>query len=122
MLGFFISLLIYMIVILSTTYYNHLHREKYYEMMAYLRNHHPETASQLELKRVLGFLYPSGAFGPSIRYARKHEPLDDPVAEELLDDYARLSDRAVWCILAFVISASLLFFFGGKLLDQWLSP
>ena len=59
--------------------------------MPYLSQYHPELYSQIKPTRILGF-YPNGAFRASMRFAHDHEPLDDPVAEELLADYAYWSD------------------------------
>jgi len=100
--------LIWLIYIAGAIYYNHLHREKYEELMAYLRYHHPQVARQMELKPILGFLYRGGGYGPSIRYARKHDPLNDHVAEELLADYARLSDKGIWLALVGLVLAMVL--------------
>lgn len=109
--------LIWVLFILIATYYNHLHRQKYEDLIAYLNYHHPDVASRIEIKPLLGFLYPSrGAFTPSIRYARKHEPLDDPVAEELLAEYARFSRWGIVLgIVALVLFAALI-----RLVDNWM--
>ena len=116
------ALFIWVIWVLFSTYYNHLHRQKYYELIAYLRHHEPEVATRIELKPILGFLYPRGGFRPSIKYARDHEPLDDPVAEELLADYARLSERGKWLILIGGVLGVLVLIVVCWQADKWFSP
>lgn len=107
-------LVIWLIYIASAMYYNYLHRQKCEELMAYLCSHHPEIAQQIEIKPILGFLYLGGAYRPSIRYARKHDPLNDPVAEELLTNYARLSNKGIWLVLVgFVLVIVFIAVFSG---------
>lgn len=73
-------------------------RKMYDELMAYMRDRHPEVAQQIGRKPLGDFL--TRAYSPSVRYAREHEPLDDPEAEELLADYARFSGRGQWYAVA----------------------
>jgi hypothetical protein len=86
-----LALAVYMPVLIGMLVYNHRHRQKYDEPMSHLKNHHPEIYEEISIKPVFGPLYSSGAYAASIRFARNHEPLDDPVAEELLSEYARIS-------------------------------
>jgi hypothetical protein len=110
-----LAFVVYIPVLISISIYNHRHRQKYDELMAYLSYHHPEIYEQISIKPVFGPFYSSGAYTKSIRYARKHEPLEDPVVEQLLTEYAHLSSSCIVYILApiflVVILAAIVTFF-----------
>jgi len=93
-----LAFLFYAAFIGVTMQYNSQLRRKYEEMMVHMRAHHPAAASRIELKRVLG-LYPTGAYRPSILFARNHPDLNDAKAEELLAEFARASELSALFVL-----------------------
>ena len=94
--------LIFLIILRRVIRYSQELGQMHSEVLAYLYCHHPEVAPRMELVRTVGGLYPTGAFRPSIIFAREHEPLGDPVAEELLADYAQLADQPKRYIVVFL--------------------
>lgn len=71
--------------------YNEVHYSKYRRLMSHLKEHHYEIYEEIRIKPNLGPFYRRGAFGKSIKYAKDHPPIDDPIAEQLFTDYARIS-------------------------------
>lgn len=64
--------------------------------MAYLEQYHPGIYEDIRIKPIFGPFYAKGVYKKSIDYARNHEPLNDPTAEELLTDYGDL--KGLWII------------------------
>jgi hypothetical protein len=73
-----------------------IHRSKYNKLMSHLQQHHPEIYEQTRIKPILGPFYGVGAYQTSMNYAKNHTLLDDPIAEELLADYAEFSHKRLW--------------------------
>ena len=71
-------------------------------MRAYLKQYHPEIYEQIRIKPIFGIFYEKGAYKTSIDYAKRHEPLNDPIAEALLADYAEFSQKGTWLVGAIV--------------------
>ncbi|KAA3646766.1 MAG: hypothetical protein DWQ07_11225 [Chloroflexi bacterium] len=71
--------------------YNEVHYSRYKKLMSHLEEHHNEIYEEIRIKPVIGPLYPNGVYRKSMMYAKDHPPIDDPVAEELFADYARVS-------------------------------
>ena len=119
-MGIDMSILIIIIIVIAIAIniiYNLAHRMKYEKLMIHLEQHHPEIYEDTRVKPVaetiFGPLYSrNGAYKQSIEYARNHEPLDDPIAEELLADYAEISDYGV-------SAAYLPWLIGGAILLGW---
>ncbi|MFN8446807.1 MAG: hypothetical protein U0175_38795 [Caldilineaceae bacterium] len=97
------STIIFSLIIVGVTIYNEVFRRKYNKLMAYLRQHHPEIYEQIRIKPVFGPFYARGAYRTSINYAKNHLPLDDIVAEELLADYAKFSQKSIWIFGAIIV-------------------
>lgn len=95
--------------VIIITYYNEMHRSKYNKLMAYLKQHHPEIYERIRIKPIFGIFYEKGAYKDSIDYAKRHEPLNDPIAEALLADYAEFSQKGVWLVGAAVFIALVIF-------------
>ena len=74
--------LFYAVILGVVGEYNNQFRRKHEELMAHMREHHPDVAPRIELTRI-GPFYPTGAYRPSILYARSRPDLGDPKAEEL---------------------------------------
>ena len=97
-------LLIFAVIII---FYNEAHRKKYDELMSYLQEHHPGIYEDIRVKPVFGIFYRKhGEYASSIEFARKHKPLNDSKAEELLANYARISDLGGSIIIGFILLCS----------------
>jgi len=96
--------IIFVLIIIGVTIYNENHRSKYNKLMSHLEEHHPDIYEQTRIKPVFGPFYLKGStYRKSIDYAKNHEPLGDPKAEELLKDYAELSQKSIWIVGAIVL-------------------
>jgi len=72
--------------------YGYRYTRQHYRLMAHMERHHPEIYEQIRVKPDLGPFYSKGnVYKRSVEYARNHPPLNDPIAEKLLADYAYLS-------------------------------
>jgi hypothetical protein len=86
----------FIIIIIIGIVYNEIHRKKYDELMSYLQDNFPGIYQDIRVKPVFGIFYRNpGAYSPTIKFAREHKSLKDPVAEKLLADYARISELSV---------------------------
>lgn len=81
------------------TYYNEVHRHKYNKLMTHLKQYHPDIYEKIRIKPIFGIFYAKGAYKDSIDYAENHEPLNDPIAEALLEDYAKFSQKGAWIVV-----------------------
>ena len=84
--------------------------------MDHLEQHHPDVYEDIRIKPVFGPFYAKGAYKTSIDYAKNHEPLNDPTAEELLTDYGEFSLKGIWIIgvaalIGFVVLLGVMLFF-----------
>ncbi|MBE7556660.1 MAG: hypothetical protein HS126_36890 [Anaerolineales bacterium] len=100
-----IFIVIFGLIIVGVTIYNEVHRSKYNKLMSHLQQHHVGIYEQIRIKPVFGPFYAKGAYKTSIDYAKNHPPLDDPVAEKLLTDYAEFSQKSIWVVGAIVAIA-----------------
>jgi len=109
-------IIIFVFIIIGITIYNEIHRSKYNKLMAHLEQHHPDIYEKIRIKPVFGPFYAKGAYKTSLDYARSHEPLNDPIAEELLADYGEFSFKGLWiivvtAIIGFVVLFGMILFF-----------
>lgn len=90
------------------TIMNVIYRNKYNELMQHLEAHHPQIHEEIRIKPVRGRFYGKNAYRKSLDYAYRHDPLDDPVAEELLADYANHHRKTAVVAVVFLLGWSLL--------------
>ncbi len=103
-----VSVLLFVIWLIVAMYYNFLHREKYTALLKYFQQYHPGIYEKIKLKPVLGIFYRQpGAYQASIDFAANHEPLNDPVAEEMLADYAQFNKQMKWIFIPGIIIMAL---------------
>lgn len=94
---------------------NMIHKIKYDKLMQHLEAYHPEIYEEIRIKPVWGPFYAKNAYKKSLDYANHHDPLDDPVAEELLADYANHSRKTMIVFIAVFLGwVGLLCWFGGR--------
>jgi hypothetical protein len=107
---FLLIFLPFLVIIFPIQLYNQVHYEKYRRLIHHLKRYHPVIYEKIRIKTAFGPFYPSWEFRKSIQYAKNHPPTDDPIAEDLFNEYAsysKISPAIIW--------ETTKKFFGGKL-------
>jgi hypothetical protein len=106
-----VGIMLFVIWLIVAMYYNFLHRKKYKALLEYCQQYHPEIYEKIKLQPVFGIFYRQpGAYRASIEFAANHAPLNDPVAEAMLAEYAKFTEQSKWIFILGIIIMGIVVF------------